>query len=112
MDAETGLTHTLATAATNEPDVTQACRLLHGGESQVCGDSGYQWARWGTLTTTRCPTASSRRASASCWSVTGFGIRIRRGGPSSTSLRGFYNRRRRHLALGYESPDRYKQQAA
>ena len=42
VDAETGLTHTVVTAPANEHDVTQAHRLLHGGESQVWGDSGYQ----------------------------------------------------------------------
>ena len=42
VDAETGLTHTVVTAPANEHDVTQASQLLHGGESQVWGDSGYQ----------------------------------------------------------------------
>ena len=42
VDAETGLAHTVVTAPANEHDVTQAHRLLHGGESQVWGDSGYQ----------------------------------------------------------------------
>ena len=42
VDAETGLTHTVVTAPANEHDVTQAHRLLHGGEAQVWGDSGYQ----------------------------------------------------------------------
>ena len=42
VDAETGLTHTVVTAPANEHDVTQAHRLLHGGERQVWGDSGYQ----------------------------------------------------------------------
>ena len=44
--------------------------------------------------------------------VTSSGIRIRRGGPSSTSLRDSTTGRRRHSALGYESPVRYEQQAA
>ena len=42
VDAETGLTHTVVTAPANEHEVTRASQLLHGGESQVWGDSGYQ----------------------------------------------------------------------
>ena len=36
------LTDTVVTAPANEHDVTRASQLLHGGESQVWGDSGYQ----------------------------------------------------------------------
>ncbi len=42
VDAATGLTHTVVTAPANEHDVTRDSQLLHGGESQVSGDSGYQ----------------------------------------------------------------------
>ncbi len=42
VDAEAGLTHTVVTAPANQHDVTQAPQLLHGGESQVWGDSGCQ----------------------------------------------------------------------
>ena len=42
VDAETGLPHTVVTAPANEHDVTRASQLLHGAESQVWGDSGYQ----------------------------------------------------------------------
>ena len=41
VDAGTGLVHSLATTSANVHDVTQANRLLHGGESQVWGDAGY-----------------------------------------------------------------------
>ena len=42
VDAATGLAHSLATTAANVSDVTQAHRLLHGGESSAWGDSGYR----------------------------------------------------------------------
>ena len=42
VDAETGLTHSLATTSANAQDVTQAGALLHGGEAEVCGDAGYE----------------------------------------------------------------------
>ena len=42
VDAQTGLAHTVVTAPANEHDVTRASDLLHGSESQVWGDSGYQ----------------------------------------------------------------------
>ena len=42
VDAESGLTHTVVTTAANVNDVTQASALLHGEESDVFGDAGYQ----------------------------------------------------------------------
>ena len=42
VDADTGLAHSLATTSANAQDVTQAGALLHGGETEVCGDAGYQ----------------------------------------------------------------------
>ena len=41
VDAQTGLVHSFSTTPANIHDVTQAHRLLHGGESQVWGDAGY-----------------------------------------------------------------------
>ena len=35
------MVHSFATTSANVHDVTQAHRLLHGGESQVWGDAGY-----------------------------------------------------------------------
>ena len=43
-DARTGLVHSVSTTAANVSDVTEAHRLLHGGESAVWGDAGYQGA--------------------------------------------------------------------
>ncbi len=40
-DAETG-THSLSTTAANAADVTEAHRLLRGGEREAWGDAGYQ----------------------------------------------------------------------
>ena len=40
VDAE--LAHSLATTAANAADVTQACVLLHGDETEAWGDAGYQ----------------------------------------------------------------------
>jgi IS5 family transposase len=42
VDAESGLTHTVVTTAANVNDVTQAHALLHGDETDVFGDAGYQ----------------------------------------------------------------------
>ncbi len=42
VDAEPGLAHSLATTATNAGDVTQACVLLHGDETEAWGDAGYR----------------------------------------------------------------------
>ena len=41
-DAETGVVHSVATTPANVHDVTEAHRLLHGGEKRVWGDAGYQ----------------------------------------------------------------------
>ena len=41
VDSETGLVHSFSTTSANVHDVTEAHRLLHGGESQVWGDAGY-----------------------------------------------------------------------
>ncbi|MDA0273416.1 MAG: IS5 family transposase [Proteobacteria bacterium] len=41
-DAELGLTHSLTTTAANVHDITEADKLLHGDESEVWGDAGYQ----------------------------------------------------------------------
>ena len=41
-DARTGLVHSVHTTAANIADVTEAHRLLHGAESAVWGDAGYQ----------------------------------------------------------------------
>ena len=40
--SESGLAHSMATPAANASDVTQAHRLLHGGEESVRGDAGYR----------------------------------------------------------------------
>ena len=42
VDAGTGLVHSLSTTAANVADVTEAHRLLHGGETEAIGDAGYQ----------------------------------------------------------------------
>ncbi|KAF0098313.1 MAG: transposase IS4 family protein, partial [bacterium] len=42
VDAESGLTHTVVTTPANVNDVTQAHALLHGKETDVFGDAGYQ----------------------------------------------------------------------
>ncbi len=41
VDSETGVVHSLSTTPANVHDVTEAHRLLHGGESQVWSDAGY-----------------------------------------------------------------------
>ena len=41
VDAQTGLVHSFSTTSANVHDVTEAYRLLHGGERQVWGDAGY-----------------------------------------------------------------------
>ena len=43
-DAESGLVHTVIGTAANVHDVTQGNALLHGDESDVFGDAGYQGA--------------------------------------------------------------------
>ena len=42
VDSETGVVHSMTTTAANAHDVTEAHRLLHGGETRVWGDAGYQ----------------------------------------------------------------------
>lgn len=42
VDAQSGLVHTLVGTAANVNDVTQAQALLHGDETDVFGDAGYQ----------------------------------------------------------------------
>lgn len=42
VDMATGLVHTVVGTAGNVADVTQAHALLHGGETMVLGDAGYQ----------------------------------------------------------------------
>lgn len=44
VDAKSGLAHTLVTTAGNVSDVTQTRKLLHGDETTVFGDAGYQGA--------------------------------------------------------------------
>ena len=44
VDARSGLAHTLAATAGNVSDVTQTHNLLHGDETMVFGDAGYQGA--------------------------------------------------------------------
>ena len=41
VDAQTGLVHSFSTTSANVHDVTEAYRLLHGGERQVWGDAGH-----------------------------------------------------------------------
>ena len=42
VDAESGLTHTIVTTAAHVSDITPAHALLHGDETTVFGDAGYQ----------------------------------------------------------------------
>ena len=42
MDSETGIVHSMTATAANAHDVTEAHHLLHGDESVVWGDAGYQ----------------------------------------------------------------------
>ena len=42
LDSETGIVHCASTTPTNAHDVTEAHNLLHGGETVVWGDAGYQ----------------------------------------------------------------------
>ena len=41
VDSETGVVHSMSTTSANVHDVTEAHRLLHGGEKRVWGDAGY-----------------------------------------------------------------------
>ena len=47
-DAETGVVHSVRTTPANVHDVTEAHRLLHGGENRVWGDAGYRCGVSGT----------------------------------------------------------------
>ena len=42
VDSETGVVHSLTATGANAHDVTEAHNLLHGGETVVWGDAGYQ----------------------------------------------------------------------
>ena len=42
VDSVTGVVHSFTTTAANVHDVTEAHRLLHGGETMVWCDAGYQ----------------------------------------------------------------------
>ena len=42
VDCETGIVHSITATAANVHDVTEAYNLLHGGETVVWGDAGYQ----------------------------------------------------------------------
>ena len=42
VDSETGIVHSMTATAANVHDVTEAHNLLHGGETVVWGDAGYQ----------------------------------------------------------------------
>ena len=42
VDTQSGLVHTVIGTAANVHDITQAQALLHGGETDVFGDAGYQ----------------------------------------------------------------------
>lgn len=42
VDADSGLVHTVVGTAANVNDVTQACALVHGEETDVFADAGYQ----------------------------------------------------------------------
>ena len=42
VDSQTGVVHSMTTTSANMHDLTELPRLLHGGESQVWGDAGYQ----------------------------------------------------------------------
>ncbi|MDR1075437.1 MAG: IS5 family transposase [Xanthomonadaceae bacterium] len=44
VDRDSGFVHTVVATAANVADVTQATRLLHGGEEEVYADAGYSGA--------------------------------------------------------------------
>ena len=46
VDSQTGVVHSMTTTSANVHDLTELPRLLHGGESQVWGDAGYQGVAW------------------------------------------------------------------
>ena len=41
-DADSGIVPSMTATAANAHDITEAHNLLHGGETVVCGDAGYQ----------------------------------------------------------------------
>ena len=45
MDADSGLVHTMRGTSGNVADVTEGNSLLHGSETDVYGDAGYQGAQ-------------------------------------------------------------------
>ena len=45
VDADSGLVHTMRGTSGNVADVTEGNSLLHGQESDVFGDAGYQGAQ-------------------------------------------------------------------
>ena len=51
VDSDTGIVHSINATAANAHDVTEAHKLLHGGETVVWGDAGYQGVhkRWENL---------------------------------------------------------------
>ena len=42
VDSESGIVHSLHTTAANVSDISEVSYLLHGDETLVCGDAGYQ----------------------------------------------------------------------
>ena len=42
VDSDTGIVHSMTATAANAHDITEAHNLLHGGETVVWGDAGYQ----------------------------------------------------------------------
>ena len=42
VDSETGIVHSMRATAANAHDITETHKLLHGGETVVWGDAGYQ----------------------------------------------------------------------
>ena len=42
VDSETGIVHSMSATAANAHDITETHNLLHGGETVVWGDAGYQ----------------------------------------------------------------------
>ena len=42
VDSETGIVHSMSTTPANAHDATEAYNLLHGGETVMWGDAGYQ----------------------------------------------------------------------
>ena len=51
VDAATGLVHSVVTTAANVADITQGPRLLHGAETRVWGDAGYEGVARGAPST-------------------------------------------------------------